>query len=426
MKKLFLLLALSCTLQGFAQQPDPDLFQTWYLQDIFLEFGPPLFLMEPSIYAELTISETLDFSGKGSCNTFTGTFMYDPLEDTLQAFEFSRTNDACGFPYHDGFEDQYFGNVQGSWYYEISQHGPGQQLYIWNPLDPSATFTNYSPYAEIPMLQQGNTWSVDVYYGLLPPCDPTPCSFTVTPQISLGNIELIDGVPYRRILSDGSPTCRLREDNGVVYKYDESSQTAKVLFDFNLELGDVFEIQGSAYDVCCSECTPQIYGSPGGDLTVIEVDFVELAGEIRKVITFDQDGYIGNFQWIEGIGNITGFDFMWEILDITDGYALVCFETNGVSYFFNNATSCDNTTLGVDDFKQAQIKIYPNPSNSKVFIESQKDIVKKIKLYSLLGENIQTHSNNLKSIDVSDLASGIYLLRIFTEQGSTVKKIIKQ
>jgi hypothetical protein len=426
MKNLFLALSLVFTLQCIAQDPDPDLFQTWYLQDIFLEFGPPLFLMEPTIYAELTISETLDFSGNGSCNTFTGTFMYDPLEDTLEAFEFSRTNDACGFPYHDQFEDQYFMNVRGLWYYEISQHGPGQQLYIWNPLDPSATFTNYSPYAEIPMLQQGNAWSVDVYYELLPPCDPTPCSFTVTPQISLGNIELIDGVPYRRILSDGSPTCLLREDNGVVYKYDESSQIAKVLFDFNLELGDIFEIQGSAYDVCCSECTPQIYGSPGGDLTVIGVDFLELAGKMRKVITFDQDGYFGNFQWIEGIGNITGFDFMWEAIDITDGSLLVCFETEGISYFFNDATSCDNTTFSIDDFEQDQIVLYPNPSSSRVFIESKRDLITKTELHNLQGKEIRSFFESTDSIDITDLPSGIYFLRIFTEQGSTVKKIIKQ
>jgi len=144
MKYLFLVLSLVSSLQCFAQDPDPDLFQTWYLQDIFLEFGPPLELIEPPIYAFLTISENLDFSGQGSCNTFTGTYTYDPIEDVLEGFEFSRTNIDCVFQYHNQFETQYFAIASGGWLYDITDDGVGLQLYIYNVFSYSATFTNYS------------------------------------------------------------------------------------------------------------------------------------------------------------------------------------------------------------------------------------------------------------------------------------------
>lgn len=277
----------------------------------------------------------------------------------------------------------------------------------------------------IPVLQEGNKWSVDVYYGLIPPCDPTPCEYTVTPQISLGDIETIGDLDYVRVISDGANTCLLREDGGLVYRYDEVNKIEKVLFDFTLELGDVFEVEGSAYD-CCEVCVNQVYGLSGGDLTVIEVEFLELAGELRKVITFDAIGWGGNFQWIEGIGNISGFDFMWEQIDITDGSLLVCFETEGISYFFNGATSCDNSTLGFNDLQHTQFVLYPNPSNSEIYIKSEEgNPVIKVELYNLLGEKVNTVNNGVESIDVSHLVSGIYLLKIFSTGGTTLKKIIK-
>lgn len=144
MKHLFLALSLVSTIPCIAQDPDPDLFQTWYLQDIYLELGPPLELIEPRIYPFLVISEDLDFSGQGSCNTFTGTYMYDPVEDSFEEVEFSRTNEDCIFQYHNQFESQYFGTVKGNWIYEISEDGVGLELHIYNLINLSATFTNYS------------------------------------------------------------------------------------------------------------------------------------------------------------------------------------------------------------------------------------------------------------------------------------------
>jgi len=226
MKYLFLDLSILYSSQCLAQDPNPDLFQTWYLQDMFLELVPPLELLDPPVFPYLEISENLDYSGLGSCNTFSGTYMYDPVEDILISFEFNRTNIDCVFQYHNQFESQYFTAVRGGWYYEISDDGIGQQLYIYNLFELSATFTNYS---------------------------------LSTPDIGIANIA-----------------------------------------------------------------------------------------------------------------------------------------------------------------------VYPNPSNSEIFIESRKDLITKIELLNLLGESLQLATNNTNSIDISGFSSGIYLLRIFTEQGSTVKKIIKK
>jgi Secretion system C-terminal sorting domain len=271
----------------------------------------------------------------------------------------------------------------------------------------------------IPMLEEDNIWSVDVYYALHPPCEPTPCQYTVTDQISLGDVEVIDGTEYFRIWSDGSATCLLREDNGVVFKYDEDDQRDRVLFDFTLEVSDTFLYQDSAYDLSLSSgCVNQVYGWSGEDLTVMAVDSVELAGVIRKVITFDQQGYFGNFQWIEGIGNITGFDFMWEQIDITDGSLLVCFETQGISYFFNNATSCDNTTLSIDDLDRDQIILYPNPiTNTSILQFPSEGNVDLLKIYDVSGKLVKEEKVNKDYvlIDAMQYRSGLYFYQVFSE-----------
>ena len=90
------------------------------------------------------------------------------------------------------------------------------------------------------------------------------------------------------------------------------------------------------------------------------MDFLEIAGEMRKVITFAEGNTFLEFQWIEGIGNITGFDLIWEALDITGGSLLVCFTNDVDTYYFNGANSCDNTTLGIDDLTKDNINRIAN------------------------------------------------------------------
>jgi len=281
----------------------------------------------------------------------------------------------------------------------------------------------------IPMLQENHTWSVDVYYGILPPCDPDPCQYTVTSQISLGEIESIGGLDYYRVVSDNSNTCLLREDNGFIYKYDEDNLVDRLLFDFTLEVGDVFLFEDSAYN-SPAHCMNHTYGFGGNNLEVTNVNFVELAGELRKVITFDQHGSFGNYQWIEGIGNISGFDFMWAAIDFTDGSQLVCFETNGNSYFFNDATSCDNTTLGLTDLNKSKAVLFPNPvTNTSILQFSAEGVADMVQIYNVSGSMVKALrvTSDYVLIDVMDYRSGLYFYQVYSEENllKTEKFIIK-
>ncbi len=65
-----------------------------------------------------------------------------------------------------------------------------------------------------------------------------------------------------------------------------------------------------------------------------------------------------------------------------------------------------------------KMRVYPNPSNSKIYVLGTMD---KIEVYNMIGELVFT-SNNKTTINISDWKSGIY----FVKSGAAVVKIIKQ
>ncbi|MDR2465754.1 MAG: T9SS type A sorting domain-containing protein [Prevotellaceae bacterium] len=77
-----------------------------------------------------------------------------------------------------------------------------------------------------------------------------------------------------------------------------------------------------------------------------------------------------------------------------------------------------------------QFRAYPNPANGVIYIEEVNGDeplgTSRIELYSLSGNLIKTYGNAVGSIDVSGVASGIYLMRVFDlkRRQLEVKRII--
>jgi hypothetical protein len=73
--------------------------------------------------------------------------------------------------------------------------------------------------------------------------------------------------------------------------------------------------------------------------------------------------------------------------------------------------------------------LYPNPSSGEFTLSSSQHIVSSVALYNVLGEKVMDknaiRSNEVK-LDVSQLPSGIYFVKIFTEKGVLTKKLMKE
>jgi len=79
--------------------------------------------------------------------------------------------------------------------------------------------------------------------------------------------------------------------------------------------------------------------------------------------------------------------------------------------------------LGVDDQKLTNISIYPNPVDDKLFIQGlQKET--KVSIYTILGKLVLSKMTS-SEIDVNNLKSGVYIIKIVAGQKETIQKFIK-
>jgi hypothetical protein len=72
-----------------------------------------------------------------------------------------------------------------------------------------------------------------------------------------------------------------------------------------------------------------------------------------------------------------------------------------------------------------KIIIYPNPVKDRIHIQSLSK-VEQVTIYNFSGKMLKQINNIQTSISLDDLAVGIYLVKVKTEDGETVRKIIKQ
>lgn len=94
-----------------------------------------------------------------------------------------------------------------------------------------------------------------------------------------------------------------------------------------------------------------------------------------------------------------------------------------IGNFYFGAT-CE--ALSVNDNILSQLSIYPNPSSDIITINTPSGVeIISINLYDVLGNVVLNQTSN-NQINISSLATGIYLLNINTTAGSIAKKIARK
>ncbi len=79
---------------------------------------------------------------------------------------------------------------------------------------------------------------------------------------------------------------------------------------------------------------------------------------------------------------------------------------------------------GISDISAANIELYPNPVNDILHIELSADNFG-VELYNMFGQQV-LKTQNEREISVSELPSGIYVLKITTAKGVYSRKIVKE
>lgn len=75
-----------------------------------------------------------------------------------------------------------------------------------------------------------------------------------------------------------------------------------------------------------------------------------------------------------------------------------------------------------------EIKIYPNPSNGKIWISVEESQRLSSSIYDITGHLIfqQTLTNKTNLIDISFLPSGVYVIKVVGSEFSVVQKLVKE
>ena len=156
----------------------------------------------------------------------------------------------------------------------------------------------------------------------------------------------------------------------------------------------------------------------------------------------------GNFTWLNINGSFFPGKLDWVYytdskLSVENSYALY---TPGLSFSelnefglqsFDVIAAADHlpvivdftySIVGVDDFVELDISVYPNPVSDNLYVDSKGVIINKIKVLNQVGQVLFSNmaiKDSLNSINVSGLASGSYFILLETNEGRVVKPFLK-
>lgn len=82
----------------------------------------------------------------------------------------------------------------------------------------------------------------------------------------------------------------------------------------------------------------------------------------------------------------------------------------------------DTTGVGIARVERVEVEVYPNPAQEKINIRSAGKI-EEVMMYSIDGRKIKEEKTG-EEIEVRDIPDGIYTLRVVTDRGVAVRKVI--
>ena len=89
------------------------------------------------------------------------------------------------------------------------------------------------------------------------------------------------------------------------------------------------------------------------------------------------------------------------------------------------AVDCQAASGIEDEMLAASIRLYPNPVSDILTIESEIRLTK-VEIYSIVGTKILEIYSDFNAIPVNDLSNGMYILRIHSKTGFSIKKFTKE
>ena len=165
------------------------------------------------------------------------------------------------------------------------------------------------------------------------------------------------------------------------------------------------------------------------------------AAPVVTVVDVTESTIVFTWNKVEGAEsyNIYAYDeFVGGLSDTIAGFNMLepntkyCFTVTAVNAAGESAHSAEvcATTLGEGiEENTASFNIYPNPVNDVLFIETEAE-VEEVSIFDVYGRNQNLRSSETQnlsiSVDVANLNSGVYFVKVVTNEGEVVKRFVKK
>lgn len=197
----------------------------------------------------------------------------------------------------------------------------------------------------------------------------------------------------------------IREVNKQVFFFDALNGSERLLYDFNLGVGDTIP-------------DPSGFGTH----VIDSIDSILIGTQYRK--QYHLPDLWGNpFSIIEGIGSASGL-FQNSFHSISGQQGLYCYAENDISLYPLVGGGCGEG-LGIED-QQIRMDIFPNPADDVLTIQSDVGPMMELEIVSSSGQIIlsKSLSEETNDVDISRLESGIYFVKVAVDGKVGVQKLV--
>jgi hypothetical protein len=194
---------------------------------------------------------------------------------------------------------------------------------------------------------------------------------------------------------------------------------------------------------------PGAPSTPGGSVTPQSVSLLDLAtnpenyeSELVTVTNVTMDNSTPNFAGgsehaMNQSGDMFNFRSTFFSADYADQNAAVptvatditgiVNERSGGLYFLTARDAADFSVpiLSTDSFETSKFSLYPNPTNTGfVTITSTNSEVMNVKVFDILGKQVKNEILSNNTLNVSNLNTGVYIVKITQNNASITKKLV--
>jgi len=251
-------------------------------------------------------------------------------------------------------------------------------------------------------------------------------------------------------ISYGTTSKVVNGDSGVQKTYILNGLTPETLYSFSITARDLsanlasnnpITLQATTLANTNSECAGSESTAIEGSFSVgYTYEFVTNGSNVTitfELLDTDKTGVVA-YLWAQtpfletSMSVVSGKKFSKTISGLANGQTIsyackFAFEGGLTVTKYFSYTVGNNCTLQADKYDFAEsVQISPNPAKNSLKINSPLLTVIKVEIYSVLGKRIGNFNTSFKNLSVEGLSSGLYMIRIFFQEGIYTTKFVKE